>query len=158
MNTPHARTHARDKHGRYSHGPVLEAAMEHYPGAFIVHTHRAPAKVVGSSSSIHAKMYGAGNSDAYALRTYTWHAYAPLHMCTLGMSRFARRWHLRHVWTCVLFCNCSSPHLSHIGTLNLVAVARVWRRQRPMRRATGEWKMKMTKSKASSSTGAACTE
>lgn len=50
----------------YSHGPVLEAALAEYPDAHIVHTHRAPASIIGSSASVHAKTYGAG-SDAIDL-------------------------------------------------------------------------------------------
>ena len=45
----------------YGHGPVLEAALAEYSDALVVHTHRAPAAVVGSLASLLAKFYGAGS-------------------------------------------------------------------------------------------------
>lgn len=46
---------------------TLDAIAAEYPDARIIHTHRAPATVVGSSASMHAKTFGAG-SDAIDLR------------------------------------------------------------------------------------------
>ena len=53
----------------YGHGPVLEAALAEYPDALVVHTHRAPAAVVGSLASLLAKFYGAG-SDVVGMKLH----------------------------------------------------------------------------------------
>lgn len=42
---------------------TLDEIAAEYPDAHIIHTHRAPAAVVASSSSMHAKTYGAGSDD-----------------------------------------------------------------------------------------------
>ena len=51
----------------FSHGPVLEAALAEYPDALVIATHRKPSVVVGSSTSVHIRTYGAG-SDAVDAR------------------------------------------------------------------------------------------
>ena len=41
--------------------PLLDELPAPYPDALIIHTHRAPAAVVASSASVHAKTFGAGS-------------------------------------------------------------------------------------------------
>lgn len=41
--------------------PLLDELPAPYPDALVIHTHRAPAAVVASSASVHAKTFGAGS-------------------------------------------------------------------------------------------------
>ena len=107
------------------HLAVLDDLLREYPDALVIHTHRAPASVVGSSASVHAKMYGAG-SDAVDLRAIGREQLEMLEeMVRRGMVSRAR-WEREEGGALGLGARVADVHLDELKAAPLATVARVY--------------------------------